>query len=349
MREVGSEFWREPKAVNQSWETSANRLYPLSGRTALDCICKDSCIKSVMLPSYCCNSMIEPFLRNGVKVRFYSVGLDDVRYDFTKDCEAVLLIDFFGYVMPEMIEIAKHEHNREKVVIYDGTHLLTGNPFISMFADYTLCSFRKWEYCNFAVLEKRKGSFGVTLNNKRNKEYNKLRDAAAKQKMDYFSKVTTEKSVYLDMFSQAEEMLERDYEGYVGQPVHIDADSIVRQRRINAKMLLNGLSVIPQVQLFRPYICAEDIPMFVPILLDDVETRTQLRKYLTENDIYCPIHWPLSDFHVIDEADKEIYGRELSLICDQRYDAVDMQREINVIKRFFEERSHDYCIYISGK
>ncbi len=339
MREIGSEFGYEPNIVNKCGDASANRLYLLSGRTALDCICMDSHIESLMLPSYCCDSMIEPFIRNDVSVSFYSVGADYVCYDFTNDCDAVLLLDYFGYVMPEMIEIAKHEHNRGKVVIYDGTHLLRGNPFISAFVDYTICSFRKWTYCNFAVLEKPHASFAVVLEGKENTEYLKLRDAAAKQKADYICGATPEKSAYLDVFSEAEEVLERDYVGYMGRPVRIDADSIIRQRRINASVLINRLSDMPRVQLFRPYIGDEDTPMFVPILLDSVETRTQLRKHLIENDIYCPGHWPLSDLHIIDEADKDIYGRELSLICDQRYNTVDMQREIEVIKRFFEERA----------
>ncbi len=339
MREIGSEFWYEPNIVNKCGNASANRLYLLSGRTALDCICKDSHIESIMLPSYCCDSMIEPFIRNDVAVSFYSVGADYVCYDFTNDCDAVLLLDYFGYVMPEMIEIAKHEHNRGKVIIYDGTHLLTGNPFISAFVDYTICSFRKWTYCNFAVLEKSRGTFNVVLEGKENTAYIELRDAAAKQKADYISGISTDKSMFLGMFSQAEEVLERDYVGYMGQPVRIDANSIIKQRRINASVLINGLSDMPQVQLFCHYIGDEDTPMFVSILLDSVETRTLLRKYLIDNGIYCPVHWPLCDLHIIDESDKDIYGRELSLVCDQRYNTVDMQREINVIKKFFEERA----------
>ena len=66
INEIGSEFWKE----NKKYLNENERLF-LSGRTALDAIIKDSkkehIIKSALLPSYCCHTMIEPFLRNDIK------------------------------------------------------------------------------------------------------------------------------------------------------------------------------------------------------------------------------------------------------------------------------------------
>jgi hypothetical protein len=53
---------------------------------------------------------------------------------------------------------------------------------------------------------------------------------------------------------------------------------------------------------------------------------------LIREQIYCPIHWPKSPYH----GDcGELYDRELSLICDQRYDLTDMARMVGVIQRYF--------------
>ena len=66
-----------------------------------------------------------------------------------------------------------------------------------------------------------------------------------------------------------------------------------------------------------------DCPLFVPVLL---ENRDKVRKHLTENKIYCPVHWPKPE-----GADSNIYDMELSLICDQRYGVNDMERIVSVL------------------
>jgi hypothetical protein len=71
--------------------------------------------------------------------------------------------------------------------------------------------------------------------------------------------------------------------------------------------------------------------MFVPILLEDENVRNALRKELVDNSIYCPVHWPKCEYHVLQCGWSEL---ELSLICDQRYDVDDMECMIQVIKKF---------------
>ena len=78
-----------------------------------------------------------------------------------------------------------------------------------------------------------------------------------------------------------------------------------------------------------------DCPMFVPIFVPDGK-RDELRRYLIRNEIYCPVHWPVSEYHVLDEKTKEIYDNELSLVCDQRYNEKDMKRMIDTIRVFWK-------------
>ena len=61
-----------------------------------------------------------------------------------------------------------------------------------------------------------------------------------------------------------------------------------------------------------------------------------LRRYLIDKEIYCPVHWPLSSYHDIDKSSRKIYEDELSLVCDQRYSEVDMQRMVDEIRMFME-------------
>ena len=71
MSEIGSEFWDVPIVEKQ------NSLFPeftqwyLSGRSALQAIIKE--LKDchiVAMPSWCCDSMIKPFVDVGIKVHF---------------------------------------------------------------------------------------------------------------------------------------------------------------------------------------------------------------------------------------------------------------------------------------
>ena len=76
--------------------------------------------------------------------------------------------------------------------------------------------------------------------------------------------------------------------------------------------------------------------MFVPIFVPK-NRRNELKQYLINNEIYCPIHWPVSKFHQLDDKTQYIYENELSLVCDQRYIEEDMYRMVKTIKQFWKE------------
>ena len=111
----------------------------------------------------------------------------------------------------------------------------------------------------------------------------------------------------------------------------INVDFIKRRRRINAQILMKAFSE----QIMFSTLLEEDCPLFVPILVP-CGKRDELRRYLIEHDIYCPIHWPVSKYHVLDKSVEAIYKNELSLVCDQRYTEDDMYRIVNTIKSFWK-------------
>ena len=126
MKEIGSEFWTgctptsgveytmRPACIYESHQYKVTET--LSGRTALEHIVEiltGQGKNRAYLPSYCCHTMIEPFLKHGMTVDFYDVectnnGLHrrlerDAQYD------AILLMDYFGHTDAETIEIAERE------------------------------------------------------------------------------------------------------------------------------------------------------------------------------------------------------------------------------------------------
>ncbi len=342
MWEMGSEFWKEPDItdVQQTEYINGDMALLLSGRTAIELmiqdIKKEGVFESVLLPFYCCDSMVEPFIRNGIRVEFYDACYDRLEYHFQNSCDAVLVIDHFGYKNTGMEEIAEKEKKAGKIIIYDATHKINGHPEIERYADYSFCSYRKWFYCNYALLRKHEGKFAVTKPLLHGKEYCSLRDRAASLKAFYMEGMDIDKGEFRRLFEAAEKVLEADYKGYAGERMVFNIDKMLAVRRKNAAYLMEKLKEIPKLQLWKEELDENDAPLFVPIMVD-AGIRDKLRNHLIENDIFCPVHWPMSQLHTMSDKNKELFRVELSLICDQRYGLEDMEKEFQVIKDFYGE------------
>lgn len=332
MREIGSEFWKEYGTTDT--ENTDKKVYLLSGRTALRFIIEDirrnKSAEKVLMPSYCCESMIEPFVSLGIEVEFYQVSSEGIDYPYDNDADIVFLIDFFGYENAENVAVAKCEKQAGKIIIYDATHKLDGNKKVQENADYSFCSYRKWFYCNYAEAVNHNGTF-EEKKFLTNKEYIALRNEAADAKKKYMEGSAIDKEIFLKKFGVAEEKLDKDYAGYAGEKVDFDSERIISSRRKNAAYLIEELKKIPQIKLWREKVDKNDTPLFVPVLVEE-SVRNDLRRKLIDEKIYCPVHWPLSEYHT---KTGKLYDMELSLVCDQRYDISDMQRMVKVIKDYF--------------
>lgn len=333
LSEIGSEFWSP--APPSPAESTDGDVFLLSGRTALQWILEDLRerreVTRALLPSYCCESMILPFLQAGLDVAFYEVHRDTLVYPYGNDADVILLLDFFGYAIPQNAEIARVEKKNGKVVIYDATHKLDGNPAVEAWADYSFCSFRKWFYCNYARAVRHGGDFVSPPPCLRFEAYERLRDEAAKEKEAYMAGRTNNKESFLQKFRAAEEMLESTRTLYAGHPAFPDLCGPIAARRENAAYLIRELREVPELLLWRDTLHPEDTPLFVPVLMEP-GIRGELRAALTREGIYCPIHWPASSYH---GHCNELYSMELSLVCDQRYGRSDMERTVRVIKDYF--------------
>lgn len=337
MLEIGSEFW--------VLETQGDSRFFLSGRTALEFIIRDLLtnkkVSSILMPSYCCHTMIMPFVQHGIKVRFYDVIYDKslkVNLPEYRDNEIFYYIKYFGYESLEGINI-EEVRKRYNIIIEDQTHSwMSGRHSI---ADYSFTSYRKWfAVAGIAKAVKKNGSF-LTDELKDNNTYNGLRERAFRLKKNYIEDGIGEKKEFLELFEKAEDVLERDYYGYRPSResferllYQIENDiEIAKARKDNARILIKKLKDIPSITVMFDSVGDLDVPLFVPILVR--EGRDDLRSFLIQNGIYLPVHWPLSDYHVgISNEARALYNQELSLVCDQRYTKDDMDRMVALISKF---------------
>jgi len=347
---IGSEFWRTDSLVSikqrflPSDDWPGEKQFFLSGRTALYAIIKEikeslcsSRPLTAYLPSYCCHTMIDPFLQQGVSVDFYPVVFRDGSLQQLinprKLCDVILVMDYFGF------SIIEKELPKSAIVVRDMTHALFSSDYAEKLqsADYLFASFRKWgAIAGASVASKKIGEWSETSKRHHN-SYISLRKRGYELKTDYIEGKSIKKYEFLDIFSEAEDLLEQDYIDYVADEKSIFEAAILFQsvsiRRRNAELVLQGLNSLHIVEPIFPKIETHDVPLFIPILVKNGK-RDALRKYLIENSVYCPIHWPLSPLHSITKGEQQIYSSELSLICDQRYGEDEMNRQLELIRGF---------------
>lgn len=335
-KEIGSEFWDIPtgKKTNNLFE---NVTWFVSGRAAFRAVLQQASVenpsitKKIAIPSFLCESMIQPIDKEHFLYSFYCVDFDNnsLVFDFSgiEDCSYILVLDYFGYQAPQNI------FPKGKIVIRDLTHSIFSQKYDD--ADYYFGSLRKW--AGFLT-----GGFAYKRENMIFKptqdcsKYASLRNEAMKQKKSYIEDNFGDKK-YLSIFRDAEELLDEcDIEisplSDIKAAKMLDFGFLKRRRYENAKILIEGLR---QYCLFKS-VKPTDCPLCVPIIINN---RDALRKHLIEKNIYCPIHWPKPE-QVPDGVSTKLYTNELSLVCDQRYAKDDMNRIVEAVLSFMESENN---------
>ena len=341
MREIGSEF-HFPKRdtpreilphLNIEWKNAA---LCASGRGAIGLALDDmGDRRRALLPDYCCASMIAPFIERGIAVDFYPVnGQGTATIEPDERHDVILLCRYFGYAQPIDGAGLALFRQRGGRVIEDMTHSLLSDAPYTEHADYLVASLRKWAGLRSGGLcAKRSGALSVQPCGEPDAEFLSLRSLAMELKRSYLADGDpAKKQAYLKMFADCE----RRFAAQTGV-LSIDAlsrelltewdvDAMRAQRRQNASALHEGLKDTSYAPLFS--LSEGDCPLFVPILAQDAVARDDLHRRLITRSIYCPIHWPRPDAACV----SPLYDRELSLICDGRYDVNDMERILDAIK-----------------
>lgn len=343
--EIGSEFCNAPLCKAEKSNSNENKIFTLSGRTALELVARDlkeeRGVKSIYMPAYCCEAMMAPFKKQGYTIKRYAVEpySKTIHRQVFSDhgCDAILLMDYFGFECKETAVFAMAEQLRGTAVILDRVHTAFSDTEACNFADYTVTSWRKWFLSCAAEAEKKCGDWLVAQPTQTNERYISLRKKAAAIK-DSFAETGENEAEHSAEFREAEELLDRDYSDYapddesIRELAAIDSEFIISHRRKNAALIYKELSKLP-AELIRPLfaeIGERDVPLYVPVLVKP-EIRANLRRHLMQNDVFCPIHWQME----LGGANK-LYDGELSLVCDQRYDEEDIKREMLLIAEFFE-------------
>ena len=358
LSEIGSNFWITPKELTyenclttpaQFGCEGSDYVWMSTGRSAtsfvLDTIEKRNpdVRKVAIIPPFTCHTVIEPFLAKGYEVRTFHTGKDliatasdviSVAND--ENVGVVLFHRFFGVnTIPEIDNAICELRSHGIITIEDCTqNIYSSYPKSS--ADYFVGSIRKW--CGvpdggFAVCKE-----GVFSNKPSNADI-KLQEAkkeASLLKYEYLFNGNGDKQVFLSKFREAEDILDAqdryyrlsDLSAYIQSNLNID--ELKTKRRENLRIIAEGLSKIKGVHVIFETLADDEVPLYCPILCDE---RSKVQPLLVKNAIYAPVVWPKADCCPEVDSDADyLYEHILCIPIDQRYDADDMTRVINVLK-----------------
>ena len=325
--EIGSEFHKMVSDAGRGLTYPVPGSLVFSGRTAIETVLKElPKARSAILPSYCCDSMIQPFRDAGIKVDFYPVEFhDELKIEMKSvETDIILICNYFGFDTP-----MPNLNGFDGVVIEDISHSLLSARSYHPRSNYLVASVRKWEPINC-------GGYCAAINEDLHHVPTAIppdifiaeKNFAMELKTEYLDDLDEgKKTRFLFMFEDSNKWLSANYSGLSIDAIsrdylsNVDLKKQQEIRRKNALTLYKGLRDRVEF-LFRE----EDMecPLFVPILLPN---RDEVRRTLIENKIYCPIHWPKPV-----DAESNLYDQELSLICDQRYNEADMERIVVILK-----------------
>ena len=350
-KEIGSEFdisieffldAFHNKSLSQnniSFENVADIAYLSNGRTAikfiLSHIMKKKQINKCWLPSYLCETIIQPFKELNLDYEFYNVK-ENLQLDIDylskriKKNDLILTLYYFGF--PPNGEIINYfiKLKDDNIILEDLTHsFLSRNIYLNKLGNYSIISLRKW----FGIPD---GGIAISnedlfdkdiIINKPFDEFINLRLKYSILKNFYIKKIIDKNKSFRKlhiMSNLSQAILDT-----------IDFNTIIYKRRKNYNYLLSCIHNLDKIKILYPILSDDVCPLGFPVI---VEKRDSLRKLLTNSNIYCPIHWPLTEdipknFSYSYYLSKNI----LTIPCDQRYSIDDMEIIVRKIKEFYKK------------
>lgn len=335
---IGGEFDIDVQRVQSQWPNNilANDVSTYStGRAALYHIIKHAmehhAVSQIMVPDYLCSSVLVPIQKLGFNPVFYPINdqLEMKQEEFAqlyKKGSLVIIINYFGLMDITAQVNYVRELDEHAVVVEDDVQAYYEfeKPLGCLDARFT--SLRKWFALPDGGLVKSRIPDMLTVVEPNTFHQYKVAGSILKtlRNPDYY-----DDRIYLDLFEKGEDLIDADIEKGMSNITreHIkysNTERISYMRTRNAQYLIDGLKKLNIAPILP--LTEGKTPLFVPIWLED---RNKVRRAMFQQDVFCPVHWPLEGMPVKKGA--EMAEHELSLIVDQRYTTKDMDLILNII------------------
>lgn len=297
----------------------------------------------VLMPAYCCHSMVDPFEKAGWKVVYYrlngdlTVDLDYLANALAKNCpKAVLTMNFYGSTSTkEAVHFIKNSNPKCKV-IEDFSHCTFSLAGIfDSLVDYYVTSIRKSVgVCDGSVIIS-KNSLDESFIEEGETEFVSSRRECQKLKAEYtYSQDKGQKGLFFHELRRQEGELDA-FEGVhriskTGKEMLsvLNGEMIAYARRCNMKHILDLLDSkvesVPGIER-----CQETAPFSLPIL---VKNRDEVQQKLAKRGVYAPVLWPICDeARAVCPVSARMADEMLSIPMDQRYNWDDIEEIAKIV------------------
>lgn len=368
LRPIGGHFEIDPATFNRApdpgwtgvFHLDRNSAFVASGRSAFRLILDEIRLqdKIILMPEYLCGEAQIPVLKQqSIRYHYYPVAPDltisaaDLMPTVGPDVGAVLMINYFG--LRDHGAIAKEIRARNPAIqiIEDCTQAFYGmadQTAEAHWADFSFSSFLK----SFAIPD------GGCVRSKRALLTTAIPTPSSRQgvayllggilKHEYLNPPASAPSNteleerYLDLFATAANEVPEAPVGMTALSRSLmdryPFEDWIQRRRANYRFLMSAIEDVPHIRTISGGLANNQTPLFLPVRVDATE-RDALRAFLRQQQIYCPVHWPL-----IPELDKpehrgaqELSQTLLSLPIDHRLAPADLERIVNGLSDFWRK------------
>lgn len=286
-------------------------------------------IRTIHLPFYICDSVVNACVQSGYKIHFYEL---DANFSFpasyleqVANNEVILSVNYFGLINDNEV-ISTIKSNRPDVIVISD-QVQSFWTYTESVADYSFTSLRKhFPVPDGAFIYARHRSLAIDESIPSASFYrNKVIGSLLK-----FQRLPDH--VFINFLKEGERELNNETSFSTGSNVSaflfnaLDTEAFKQQRKENNKLAYE-LGNKNGIEFVFPY-NENAIPMNIPI---KVNKRDAVRKKLMDENVFLPVHWALCSFNNQSIMASQMSKNELSLVIDHRYDAGYIEYEIKLL------------------
>jgi dTDP-4-amino-4,6-dideoxygalactose transaminase len=353
MKSIGGEIELDFNSVNVLGNKNKyllNHQYVQNGRAAIKIALQTiGCKKTFLLPSYLCESIIQPFKELNIPYKFYKIN-EDLTIDTAHllECkkkyksEGVFIINYFGMLSNQKNSKFIEELKKDIWIIEDFTHgslIESENRMRKSFGHIIISSMRKYLPVPDGCIIINNTDLKLPEIESRNNSFSRQRTIAKLLRWEFLNNETLRtkeiESLFLSLFLQVEKSVDETNPvqkmSYLSELIlsSLNLAEIKKIRKKNFKALLNYFSSSTQLQKhFQPIYKSEGngSPFYFPVRVKGLD-RKKLLSGLVNRNLFCSIMWPMpeeikiSDFPASHKLSSEI----VCIPIDQRYTDRDMK------------------------
>lgn len=347
--------------LNNDLLNDDNYLFLSSGRDALKTVLLNLPVEhSSLLPSYLCESIVQPFKQLKRKYEFYRIK-DNLTADIdyldsllkNTNHKIVYVINYFGFMDKKLLDYLSKSYP-DITIILDYSH----NSYLRNI------NYKKISGKTFIILSLRKCfpvvDGGILVNTFREKIKTNF---VKKEKFKFVDYKLTGKLLkqaylnndlksdfienqYLKYFELSEKLLDNKKSiNFISEISkrnfnNLDIESINKTRFNNFKhlldMLFNNKFNDHHFSLIFKSVNKDEFPYMLPIRVIK-NKRDNLRKYLSDNQVFCPVIWKLP-YEIKWNKYYDSVKLSYDILCfpiDQRYNSKDMNKISRLVEEYY--------------